>query len=441
MLPDNLPLLLLADAEGNMFEVPELLMAGMEGAAPVLPSPEDCIELPYGSDLFMLPDRVPVAYDPASEEFVLVPEYKGVRVFPVAAFMAPAHMQFYLPAYREPGREEIPSVKGGGATALLRPLPLYGYTAAGWMDAGTVVTGIRIDADIRQDLAYVDFNAVKQLAPDVIKKYPGNRLVEHLVENCALCYGCPAARNFVLGRWECPVPASSVCNAGCIGCISYQSDGSGMDPAQDRISFTPTPAEIVEFTVPHLENADNPVISFGQGCEGEPLLVADLIADAISEIRKKTDRGTININTNGSLPGKVEDLCKAGLDSIRVSVNSLQSDLYNAYYRPLNYHFDDVLESISVVSGHGKWTSLNYFIFPGVTDHPAEIEALCYCIAKRGINMIQTRNTNIDPLLYWRSLGFSVDKNDTFVGMAEWLRMVRKRFPELKLGYFNPQVR
>ena len=433
----DFPNLLVADKNGNMFDVPELLAAGMEGAAPVLPAPSDFIELPRGSDLFLLPDRIPVGCDPETGEFVLLPEYEGEPVFPVAAFMAPAHMQYYLPAYREDTGGKTAAAKPG----QLRPLPLYGYTAAGLREEKTFVTGTRIDADIRQDLARVDFNAIDTLAPRVLKRFPGNRLVEHLVENCALCYGCPAARNFVLGRWECPVPTSRVCNAGCIGCISYQPDTSGLKPAQERIAFTPTVEEIVEFTVPHLEHAENPVISFGQGCEGEPLLAADLIAEAIAAIRKQTGRGTININTNGSLPGEVEKLCNAGLDSIRVSMNSLREDVYNAYYRPGNYTFDDVLESISVVSNHGKWTSLNYFIFPGVTDHPDEIAELFAYVPKGDLDMIQTRNTNIDPLLYWRGLGCSVEEENECVGMAEWLRMVRKRFPELKLGYFNPQVR
>jgi pyruvate-formate lyase-activating enzyme len=429
----DLPNLLVADKNGTMFDIPELLAAGMEGAAPVLPASSDFIELPYGSDLFLLPDRIPVGYDPEAGDFVLLPEYEGERVFPVAAFMAPAHMQYYLPAYREH--------TGDTSRRQLTPLPLYGYSAAGWRGEKTFVTGTRIDPDIRQDLARVDFDAIDNMAPGVLQRFPENRLVEHLVENCALCYGCPAARNFVLGRWECPVPTSRVCNAGCIGCISYQPDTSGINPAQDRIAFTPTVAEIVEFTVPHLEHADNPVISFGQGCEGEPLLAADLIAEAIAAIRKQTGRGTININTNGSLPGEVEKLCNAGLDSIRVSMNSLRGDVYRAYYRPGNYTFDDVLESISVVSHHGKWTSLNYFIFPGVTDHPDEIAELFAYLKKGTLNMIQTRNTNIDPLFYWRGLGFTVEEDTECVGMAEWLRLVRTRFPELKLGYFNPQVR
>ena len=55
--PEHVPHLLVSDPEGSMFEIPELLMAGMEGLEPVLPEREDIIELPSGGDLFLLPYR------------------------------------------------------------------------------------------------------------------------------------------------------------------------------------------------------------------------------------------------------------------------------------------------------------------------------------------------------------------------------------------------
>ena len=42
------------------------------------------------SDLFELPGRVPIGYDPKKRRFIEVPEYEGVQVCAVAAFMAPA---------------------------------------------------------------------------------------------------------------------------------------------------------------------------------------------------------------------------------------------------------------------------------------------------------------------------------------------------------------
>ena len=143
--------------------------------------------------------------------------------------------------------------------------------------------------------------------------------------------------------------------------------------------------------------AEFPIVSFGQGCEGEPLLMWETIREAILQIRKFTHKGSININTNASKPAAVKALCEAGLDSIRVSTNSFQKGLYDPYYRPNNYQFEDIIESIKIVNSYGGWTSINYFVFPGVTDSVAEYEALRKVIKDTGLKMIQWRNFNIDP--------------------------------------------
>ena len=59
--------------------------------------------------------------------------------------------------------------------------------------------------------------------------------------------------------------------------------------AARAIKFQPTVEEIVEIARPHLET-EEAIISFGQGCEGEPLLAWRTIAGAIREIRKETDQ-------------------------------------------------------------------------------------------------------------------------------------------------------
>ena len=417
------PFLLVSDESGNIFEISELRMTGMANMSLTLPEPGECIPLPEGSDVFVLPGRTAFGFDPSTENFTEIEFYNGRRVYPVAAFMAPAYLQYYRAAYAQ--------------TPESPPLTLFSYTAVGFKDGEFVVPAERIDPDIRQDWEYVDLHEIERRAPMVLEQYPDNRLVDHLINNCALCYGCPAARNFVMGRWECPVPTSPGCNAECVGCISKQPEDSGFPPAQNRIGFVPTPEEIAAFTVPHLDNAENPVMSFGQGCEGEPLLVADTIAEAVKKVRKRTNRGVININTNGGDPEAVENLCGAGMESLRVSMNSAQPDLYHAYYRPLDYGFDEVLESIRIAGSHGLWVSLNYFVFPGLTDHQSEMEALDRILAEGNVDMIQTRNLNLDPFVYISSLGLE-DLGTGFIGVRNWANRLRDEHPSVRLGYFNP---
>jgi pyruvate-formate lyase-activating enzyme len=176
------------------------------------------------------------------------------------------------------------------------------------------------------------------------------------------------------------------------------------------------------------------IVSFGQGCEGEPLLEAERIAQSIEKVRRKTSRGTINMNTNASIPKKVEVLCKAGIDSFRVSLNSPQDKFYNLYFKPAGYKFSQVIESIAIAKKYNKFVSVNLFVFPGFTDSAQEIKSLVNFIKNTGIDMIQWRNLNIDPEHYKEIMPKG---NLNPQGILYLLSVVEEKFPYLKMGYFN----
>ena len=411
--------LLYSDGNGNIFEDETLFAAGRSGWDAIPVPEEDWIPLPDGGSLYELPGRRGIGIDVITGDMRLCE--KG---WAVAAFIPPAHTGLFLAAYE---------------TAIGAPtLPLFCYTAAGWKDDAFFVPAVRIEQDIRQECEGFDTGMIASGVDQMLKAYPHNRLVKHLAENCCLTYHCPAARNYFMGRWECPVPSSPACNANCIGCISFQPQEESIPSTQDRLTFKPSADEIVEFTVPHLESAPFPIISFGQGCEGEPLLMWETIRSSIIEIRKHTSKGSININTNGSNPAAVKALCKAGLNSIRVSTNSARKQVYEAYYRPNNYVFEDIIESLKVMRKHGGWSSINYFVFPGMTDSIEEYEALRKLIRETGLNMIQWRNFNIDPDWYMGKIG-ATDTGEC-MGVKQLMELIREEFPDLKFGYFNPPM-
>jgi pyruvate-formate lyase-activating enzyme len=381
--------------------------------------PEDWIELPTGGNLYELPGRRGIGIDVKTGDMRLCD--KG---WAVAAFIPPAHTGLYIAAFET--QEDAPT------------LPLFCYTAAAWHNEKFYVTAVRIEQDIRQEAAGYDDEKIESGTKQLLENYSQNRLVKHLMENCCMTYTCPAARNFALGRWECPVPTSPACNANCVGCISFQPEDEVIFSTQDRLTFKPTAAEIVEFTVPHLMEAPYPIISFGQGCEGEPLLMWETIREAIIEIRKHTQRGSININTNGSKPDAVRALCEAGLNSMRVSTNSAREHIYTPYYRPNNYQFQDIVESLKVMRSFGGWTSINYFVFPGMTDSVEEYEALRKLIIDTDLNMIQWRNFNIDPDWYMGKIG--VHETGDILGVKQMLELIQEEFPKVQFGYFNPPM-
>lgn len=413
------PYILYSDGEGNIFEDSSTLVTGRSGWD-ALPIPADAwIELPEGGQLYELPGRRGIGMDAHTGAMKLCE--KG---WAVAAFLPPAHTGLYLAAY-----ETLPDAP---------VLPLFCYTAVGWLNGKFYVPAVRIEQDIRQDFVGFDAQKLAQGVEKFLGAYPHNRLVQHLAQNCALTYHCPAARNYFMGRWECPVPSSPACNANCIGCISFQPQEESIVSTQDRLNFKPSAAEIAAYTIPHLETAPYPIVSFGQGCEGEPLLMWETIREAIIEIRKHTRKGSINLNTNGSKPAAVKELCKVGLNSIRVSTNSAREKIYTPYYRPNNYGFEDIVESLKIVNQFGGWTSINYFVFPGMTDSVEEYEALRKLIADTNLCMIQWRNFNIDPDWYLCKIGIS--DTGEYLGIRQMMTLLREEFPHLKFGYFNPPI-
>ncbi|MDH3393970.1 MAG: radical SAM protein, partial [Desulfobulbaceae bacterium] len=298
------------------------------------------------------------------------------------------------------------------------------------------VSGFRSDDDIRQEPEGFDPDKVRKRTQKRLKTIPDNRLVQHL-GHCSLTYSCPAAKNYFLDQHEAPLPTSPECNARCIGCISLQPSGC-CPSTQERIRFIPTANEIAEVAVPHLQRVPKGVVSFGQGCEGEPLLQADTIEKAIRLIRKQTSNGTVNLNSNASLPEAVARLAAAGLDSIRVSMNSARPEYHQRYFRPKGFSFADVRQTIATMKKAGKHVSLNYFILPGFTDAPDEFAALCELVETEKPDFIQLRNLNIDPDWYFESLQHKVNAEP--MGIRTWLAELKQNFPKLRFGYFNPPI-
>ncbi len=413
------PYILYSDGNGNIFEDTSLYALGRSGWDAVEVSEEDWIELPDGGNHYELPGRRGIGMDVNTGELRLCE-----LGWAVASFIPPAYTGLYIAPYET--LEDAPT------------LPLFCYTASAWFNDKFYVTAIRIEKDIRQEKSGYDDVKIQAGVEKFKAAYPNNRLVKHLADMCCNTYSCPAARNYFIGRWECPIPSSPACNSNCLGCISFQPSDEEIVSPHDRLTFKPTAQEIVEYTVPHLETAPFPIVSWGQGCEGEPLLMWETIKESIIEIRKHTQKGSININTNGSKPDAVKQLMDAGLNSIRVSLNSFRKDVYTNYYRPNNYQFEDILESMKIVTDNGGWTSINYFVFPGATDNVEEVDALLKAIKYTNLNLIQWRNFNIDPDWYLGNIGMQ-DCGERY-GVKQMMDIVKEEFPHVKFGYFNPPI-
>jgi wyosine [tRNA(Phe)-imidazoG37] synthetase (radical SAM superfamily) len=275
---------------------------------------------------------------------------------------------------------------------------------------------------------------VKVLVKAHLERFPGNQVLKQL-KTCALVYRCFTSQNIFYARDEGAIPASIMCNAACVGCISDQPE-DGPPASHERMDHGPTPQEMADIAVFHLEHAPGrTMVSYGQGCEGEPLTRWKAIADSIKIIRARTQHGSININTNGSLTKGLSALYDAGLDAVRVSLNSAVKDLYEAYYLPKKYTWEDVEASIALSRERGAYVALNLLLFPGVTDRQGEAEALLKLVKKYRIDQIQTRPLAIDPIQYIdvaRGKGAGGEP----MGVAPMLAWFKKKAPWLVIGNF-----
>jgi pyruvate-formate lyase-activating enzyme len=427
--------LLFADERGRVYDHPELLAAARSGDEVVRPAGKP-VPLPPGSGLCVLPGRRPVGIDPASGALTVLHEVKlgRRRIVPVAvgATLPPGYTRTLLPAAARPPL----------ATVDAAPvLPQWAYTAAGWAQDGSVagsVAGPVVYALRTDRRAHWDPRA--HSTPDLPARVDalvatGNPIYRQLAR-CALEWRCFTAQNTFYGRDEGAIPSSSSCNAACIGCLS-EADPGLPPSSHERIARAPTAEEMADLAVRHLEGATGRVmVSFGQGCEGEPLTRWKEIAKAIRLIRARTRRGSIHANTNGSLPEALGALIDAGLDSIRVSLNSASPELYEAYYRPTGYGLADVIRSVRLARRRGVYVALNLLTFPGVTDREGEARRLCALVAATGVEQVQTRPLAIDPDLYM-SLARDRGGRGPAMGIPALVRALKRARPGLAVGNFS----
>ncbi len=381
----------------------------------------DLIPAPDGVTFSMMPERLAVGQKRNGERSVL----PSTRGWALAALLPIGYTRTLLPAY-----EKAPNAE---------PLPFFGYSAVAGMNGRLYLAAVKTDEPRKWHPRSFPRQKLERLVQEKQAAYPHNRVIAQHA-HCALDYSCPTASNLFFERWEMAIAVSPGCNSRCIGCISKQEEDEGLISPQDRLTFIPTVDEIVEVALPHLESAEDAIVSFGQGCEGEPLLQWRRIEQAIKAIRERTDKGVLNINSNSSNPRWLQRLYDAGLDTLRTSTISGHPETYTAYYRPIGYSFEDVKESLKRASDAGLYSSINLLCFPGMIDREREVEALITLIKDTNLKLIQLRNLNIDPELLLPRMP-ALDTMGAALGMRTMIEILKREAPDVEIGNFSRPVR
>ena len=384
------------DARGRIFFDPARSPLA-DGGIERVPRADELIPAPPGTVTTMLPGRAPL----------LAGGTVGSRRTALAALLPAGYTRLLLPAYR----------RRDGAPAL----PLFGYTFACEVDDELHVAAMRTDESEDWTPRYFGAGELEAILARRQAADPQNRTLAQLAL-CSREYGCFTAQNVFLERGEAALPVSPKCNAACVGCISELAPDAGMPSPQARVAFEADVDQVARIAIHHLERVPDGIVSFGQGCEGEPLLRVTTIERVIERIRASRDNGTVNLNTNGSLPKSLRRLVDAGLQAVRISLNSFRKDAYAAYYQPTGYDLDDVLESIALAVDAGLRVSLNYLTHPGVTDERDEVELATQFLREHPVTLVQTRTLNIDPERYFAAVG----RPNEPLGMREALARIQR---------------
>lgn len=336
----NRPHLLVGDSAGNIIEVPDIYMAGMNLVKPVLPGEDELISfLPENLELTPLPGRVAIGYDPDLEKFVQLREYDGKSVFPVAAVLPTNHLQILRSAF---------------SMILDAPrLPNQNFTAAGGLNGQY-------------------FAAALNVTDDLFEKY-------NILQ---------------------------------------------LDPLRDSLP------EMSETGLLHLSNQDDAIVDLIIS-EGVDL---EAVTAFIQMIREQTVQGTIQVTTAIPDPSSIKKWCEAGLDSIRINMNSAQKIYYDFFHAAEGVAFNDVVESFKIVQHFHRRSILNYGTFPGLTDHPDEVSALKKLVGDLKIETLQLHNLNIDPEWYMDELRLLNSRREQ-IGMQSWFIKLKKVFPGIQIGF------
>ncbi|MGH2492931.1 MAG: radical SAM protein, partial [Candidatus Limnocylindria bacterium] len=334
----------------------------------------------------------------------------------VAALLPPGHLRTQLPAY---------------ADAPDKPdLTPRAYAAVAADDAGDlVVSAVVIDRDPTHASDAFPKAEIAAKVNEALRSRPADRLVRQLAR-CAREYGCRAAANAFYGRWECALPIAAPANERPPDSIAPRLDGEA-EP-REPAAFHATAEEVASLATQHLA-AGGTLLSFGRACEGEPVLAARIVEDAIRLIRTTTRSGTIHLETNGSAPAALRRLAANGLDAVTIRLMSARADTYESLHRPDGYRFADVRASLRVAAEQRIATSLLIPVLPGIFDRTEEIAAIIGLAEElpEG-SAILLRDLAADPL---RALA-TVKGRATCIGIARALERLREELPHLRVGAF-----
>lgn len=359
-----------SDRSGRVFVSADHAGAAHDGARTV--PFDEAIPLPPGAQLIPMP-REAEGLDRAGRARPL-----GRGRLALAAILRPGYTRALHPAYRDaPGD-------------ALDPLP---YAAVAADASGEIVAAAVPSATPSPEATEAEPAAAAERNA-ALQAYPANRLVRQLAR-CAREYRCRSAQLAFRGGTELPVPLSAPRNERPRVPIDLAS-GRDERPEEGSV-FQPSAADVVELVLELA--AGGPLrVSFGRACDGEPLLAVRALEEVIRAVRERTDRVDLHLETNGSVPAALRRAIDAGLDGVTVRLASARAEVYEVVHGPEAYRWADVRASLQLAAERRIRITVALLVLPGLTDRPAETDALVALLGELPAGTIELRDLGADPL-------------------------------------------
>jgi hypothetical protein len=291
----------------------------------------------------------------------------------LAAVLPAGHTRLLFPSYAEER-----------ADAPLAPLA---YTAVGAAPGGDLfAAAMRHGGTVPAEGATSDPAGSIQAA---LRSWPGNDLVRQLVR-CAREHECLAARAALAGGPELPVPVGALTAEAPSLPLSLRSGYPGAPTEQAALH--PTAIEILPLITPLVTR-----ISFGRACDGDPLLAIRPMEEAVTLVRARHPDLEIHLETTGCSTAALRRLIDAGVNRVTIRFAAAMPDMYRALHRPVAHEWSDVRASIALAAERARLT-LALLLLPGVSDRPAESDAIAGLVGDLPGGSLELRDLGADPL-------------------------------------------
>jgi hypothetical protein len=276
----------------------------------------------------------------------------------------------------------FPSYAEERGDAPLAPLP---YTAVASAPGGDLVV-----AAVRHGSAVpvVETRESAGTIQEALRSRPGNDLVRQLVR-CAREHECLAARASLAGGSELPVPIGALTAEQPLLPIALRSGYPGTPTEQAALH--PTADEILQLATPEVTR-----VTFGRACDGDPLLALRPMEEAVSLVRARHPSVDIHVETTGCSTATLRRLIEAGVTGVTIRFASAMPDTYRALHGPVAHEWTDVRASIALAAERARLT-LALLVLPGVTDRPAESDAIVGLVGDLPGGALELRDLGADP--------------------------------------------